>query len=387
MALPTSTAEIRAKQTPQGAVDPNVKIPKSVLDAGARSEAIQRAVAGEAEPSVAAQVAAAEGGEKPPEQQPPPEGQPAPIQEPPPQGQVSPEDDASWERKFKSLQGRENAEIRRQREAITQLSNRLEQVERERQMQPAPPQQQETPPQSLITEQEIADYGPEFVDVMRRVAAETAARTAEPLNNEIQNLRAAMGHVQAETGNAFLQRMNSTISAAVPNWSDLNKDPRFIQWSQLPDIFSGAIRKQLMQDAWNSGDPHRVVAFFQSFLAEEAATNPQGNGQRSPPASRMVVSADAQIPPSLTPGAPLDLSTLAAPGRAHSAGGNPAEKPVYTAAEITRFYTDVANGRWRGREQQQAAIDADIIQAQREGRILIDQRTQQPRDPHSPTWR
>ena len=253
-------------------------------------------------------------------------------------------------------------------------------MERERQVQPPQPQQ-ETPQPSPLTEQEINDYGPEFVDVMRRVAAETAG----PLNEEINRLRAAMGHVQQETGNAFLNRMNSSIGAAIPNWADLNKDPRFIQWSQLPDVFSGAIRKQLMQDAWNSGDPHRVAAFFQAFLAEEAATNPQaGNGQRVPPPSRMVVSDTASpvaIPP--TSGAPLDLSSLAAPGRAHSAGGsNPAEKPVYTAAEITRFYTDVKLGRWRGREQQQSAIDHDIMLAQREGRIIVDQRTQPPKDPY-----
>ena len=379
MALPTSTAEIRAKQLPQGAVDPNVKIPQQILDAGKRSEAIQHAIAGTAEPSVATEMETANGKDSGEHQEPPPQSQnqPAPVQEPPLQGQTPPEDEQSWERKFKSREGRENAEIRRQREAITQLSNRLEQMERERQYQPPP---QETVQPGSLTEQEINDYGPEFVDVMRRVAAETAG----PLNEEINRLRAAMGHVQQETGNAFLNRMNTSIGAVIPNWADLNKDPRFIQWSQLPDVFSGAIRKSLMQDAWNSGDPHRVAAFFQSFLAEEAATNPQaGNGQRVPPPSRMVVSdnpSPVAIPP--TPGAPLDLSTLAAPGRAHSAGSNPAEKPVYTAAEITRFYTYVKLGRWRGREPQQQAIDHDIMLAQREGRIIVDQRTQPPKDPY-----
>ena len=64
---------------------------------------------------------------------------------------------------------------------------------------------------------------------MRRVAAETAG----PLNEEISRLRAQMGHVQQETGNAFLNRMNSTIGAAIPDWSNLNRDPRFIEWSPV----------------------------------------------------------------------------------------------------------------------------------------------------------
>jgi hypothetical protein len=207
------------------------------------------------------------------------------------------------------------------------------------------------------------------------------AETAGPLNEEIHRLRAQMGHVQQETGNAFLNRMNTSLESMVPRWAELNKDPRFIQWSQLPDIFSGAIRKSLMQEAWNSGDPPRVAAFFQAFLAEDAATNPQDGGRQStPPPSRMVVS-DTPMNPG-TPGAPLDLASFAAPGRAHSVGGTPAEKPVYTSADISRFYEDVKLGRWRGREQQQRAVDQDIMQAQREGRIITDPRTQLPRDPY-----
>ena len=56
MAMPTTAAELRAKPVPQGGVDPNVKIPQQILDAGKRSEAIQQAIAGAAEPSVAAQI-------------------------------------------------------------------------------------------------------------------------------------------------------------------------------------------------------------------------------------------------------------------------------------------------------------------------------------------
>jgi hypothetical protein len=377
MALPTSNAEIRNKQVPQGMVDPNVKIPQQILDAGKRSEAIQREIAGTSEPSVAAQIEDGKSDGQPPQGPQPPLDTPA-------QQQPPPEDEQTWQQKFRSLAGRTESEARRARDAITQLSNRLEQVERENQLlkntsQPEPNGHMTTNGINgqALTEDEINDYGPEMVDIMRRVAAETAG----PLNEEINRLRAQMGHVQQETGNAFLNRMNSTIEANVPGWSNLNRDPRFIEWSQLPDVFSGAIRKQLMQDAWNSGDPHRVAAFFQAFLKEEAATNPQGQSQqRTPPPSGLVVS-DIPMDPR-TSGAPLDLASLAAPGRAHSAGGTPAEKPVYTAADITRFYNDVKLGRWRGREQQQAAIDQDISLAQREGRILVDQRTQLPRDPY-----
>jgi hypothetical protein len=386
MAMPVTVAELRRTTAlASGTVDPNVKIPQHVIDAGKRSELIQRSMNGEAEPSVAAAVenGQAQGnGEAPPplapngapQEPPPPNGSAAAPQE----GDEQPGQPVNWEERYRRLHGRHEADTRRAREAVNLLSQRLDQMEREngqlRATQPlAPPPEQ---PAQALTEQEIADYGPEFVDVMSRVAQATAA----PLQHEIQSLKGQLGHVQQETGNAFLTRMDATISAAIPGWADLNNDPRFVSWSKLPDVFSGAIRKTLMQEAWNSGDAHRVVAFFQAFLAEEAATNPQGSNGQMRPVPRTV---DALTPPAAPTQPQMSLETFAAPGRAHSAGSAPVEKQYYTAAQITKFYTDCAAGRWRGHEQQRAALDADIMLAQREGRIIPNPRNQAPRDPFS----
>jgi hypothetical protein len=267
------------------------------------------------------------------------------------------------------------------------MGNRMTQLETENTSlrgRVQPPPDPNNPLVSLITEQEIADYGPDFIDIVRRAVKEAT----DPLHAEIGGLRGQLGQVQTETTNAFMSRMNSALNAAVPNWEGLNRDPKFIQWSQLPDVFSGAIRRVLMQDAWNSGDPNRLIAFFRAFLAEEAATDPQAAGATRQPVMQTVVTPTpvpaatvAQVSASpLHPGQPhLHLSDLAAPGRAHSAAGLPAEKPVYSPQDITRFYTDVAAGRWRGREQQAQAIEADIMVAQREGRILPN--TSQPAPP------
>lgn len=392
MTQPVTADGLRNRTASPGSVDPNVKIPRHVLEAGKRSEEIQRRVFGTAEPSVAENMVKAAGEPVPPGTTVPvpmEPGMPVPPQEPvtppsneppaPPQA-AAPAEPVDWEQRYKRLHGRHEADTKRNREAIAQLSERVEQLSREngalaaRGAAPAPAQVE-----SLLSEQEIQDFGPELVDVMRRVAAEVAA----PLNAELHTLRSGLGQVQQETGNSFVTRMNTEIGAAVPNWATLNKTPEFIAWSQLPDVFSGAIRKQLMQEAWNSGDAPRVVAFFRAFLAEEAATNPQGGNPQPRPAPRTVVTSEPTLIPPAQPAPALDLSTLAAPGRAHSAGGQPAEKPVYTSADITRFYTEVASGKWRGREAQRAAIDADIAQAQHEGRIIQDQRNVLPRDQYA----
>jgi Mor family transcriptional regulator len=180
-----------------------------------------------------------------------------------------------------------------------------------------------------LTEQEISEYGPEFVDVLRRAAAEVAG----PLQAEIQHLRAQLAPVQNEVGNAFLTRMNATISAAVPNWQELNRDARFIEWTQLPDVFSGVVRQQLMQQAWNEGDAARVIAIMRAYLAEA------GGGQGG-----------------YYPNTALERRRTD-------------DRPVYAKQDVTRFYTEVATGRFKGTEAERRQIDRELSIAAAEGRI------------------
>jgi hypothetical protein len=369
MAQPV-TAEVLRSKAPQAGVDPDIKVPQVVRDAGARSEAIQRALIGDAEPSV---LETPPNGEAPP----PPEvvsappGEPQPPPQPPPQPEppVPPEE---WERRFKAMKGRYD-QLSEQTTGMSEMLQRL-QSENAILRQPATPPNGATPGTPLVTEQELADYGPEFIDVVRRAATEVAA----PLQAEIAHLRSQLGTVQQETGNAFLTRMHATIGGIVPDWEQINRDQRFMDWVKLPDMFSGAIRQQLMQEAWNNGDAVRVAAFFRAFLAEAAAVDPQRGTHAQPPPPSMVPAREPGAPGIVPLATRLSLDQLAAPGRAHSGTQQPASKPVYTAQDISRFYTECAAGKWRTREGERAAIDADIIAAQHEGRIISDQRTVRP---------
>jgi hypothetical protein len=366
MAQPVTAETLRAKP-PLGGVDPDIKVPQAVRDAAARSEAIQRAVTGQAEPSVLPESG-------------PETSQPSPSTEQPesptaagevfsPEPETLPPDEL--ERRFKAMGGR----YERMREQIGQMAEQLQRLQNENSILRQPSPQSGAPPNTpLLTEQEVADYGPEFIDVVRRAASEVAA----PLQAEIQRLRGEMGSVQAETSNAFLTRMHATIGGLVPEWQDINRDQRFIQWVQLPEVYSGVIRQQLMQEAWNNGDALRVAAFFRAFLAEAAAVDPRQGAYAQPPPPSMVPAQQPGAPGMVPLATRLSLDQLAAPGRAHSGTQQPASKPVYTAQDISRFYTECAAGKWRTREADRAAIDADIIAAQHEGRILPDQRTIRP---------
>jgi hypothetical protein len=114
----------------------------------------------------------------------------------------------------------------------------------------------------------------------------------------------------------------------------------------------------MLKDAYSRNDTGRVAAFFNGFLAEEAATRPASVQTPQP--------APAEAP------AKVDLKDLAAPGRAKSAAGAssaPAAKPIFTRAEIAAFYADQVQGKFRGRDADAARIEQQIWEAQREGRI------------------
>jgi len=361
MAEPTSADELRNK-TPPAAADPNVSIPKAVRDAGKRAEIIQQNLIGEAEPSIVNEQAPPNGHLPDTGNEPPGE-----VQLQSPDGFAPQEGDTQedWQRRYNAMKGRADA----QTEQMHQMAEQLQRMQVQMNSHTPAPQRADAPGK-LLTDQEIEDYGPEFVDVVRRAAAEVAT----PLYNEIQHLKGQLGTVQNETANAFMTRMNATIGGLVPDWQQLNNHPSFIQWVGLPEVYSGVIRQKLMQEAWNNGDAQRVAAFFRAFLAEEAAVDPRGAGMGAQPQR-----ATAYVPSPVPVHRPT-LDTYAAPGRAQSGAQSPTDKPVYTAQDITRFYTDVAAGKWRTREAERAAIDADIISAQHEGRIIPDQRTVRPMD-------
>lgn len=143
----------------------------------------------------------------------------------------------------------------------------------------------------------------------------------------------------------------------LPNWREVNTDPDFLSWLKLPDPYSGVIRHELLKTAYERNDTPRVLNFFQGFLSEEAVLAPADSG----PDFRSSAATQDKVP----------LANFAAPGRAKTAAasGAPAEKPVFTRAQIAKFYADVASRKYAGREAEKDRVENQIFDAEREGRI------------------
>jgi hypothetical protein len=229
-------------------------------------------------------------------------------------------------------------------------------------------------PRKYITPQDEKEWSVELIDMARRAAKEVAEAELAPVRGEIGQVRNSLGNVQNHFVMDGRQEVWNTLAREFgPDWDDtINKDPGFNQWLGQIDPMTGLQRKNILEHAFNNGEASRVVATFKRYQAELAASGPvqtgrssSGNGAESLESSNATYSRGN---PATTP--TVDLASLAAPGRARPGQTQaPPDKPIITGAEIAQFYSDVTKGKYKGHEELQAQVEAQISEASREGRI------------------
>jgi hypothetical protein len=258
-----------------------------------------------------------------------------------------------WEHRFLSMQGRFQAAQRTigsMQEQMQQLGDEL--VRTQQTLQNPRSAEPAQTPANLITPEDEAAYGPELIDLASR-----AARAA--VGPEIDAIRHENAELKQRVTAQNRQDMFMALDGAVPDWRTINKNHRFISWLRLPDVYSRQVRQSLLNEAYQAADAPRVLEFFRGFLRDETAT---GNAETVPHAEPQPAPRIAAVP----------LASLAAPGRARPATGDtpgPADKPIFTRAQVRRFYADVRRGVFAGRETEKARQENEIFAAQREGRL------------------
>ena len=231
-----------------------------------------------------------------------------------------------WKSRYYGLQGRYTSAqktIGEMQEQMTQLGNELLQAQQyvrpRQEEQSAPPPSQVT---NYLTEQDVQNYGSDLVDFTQRAAAQALAPTLAQIEQQNAELQRRIA-VEAR------RSMDARVEQAVPNFREIDRDPRWHRWLLGRDVYSGRIRQQLLNEAISTADASRAIHFFRGFQNEEAAT-----GQSAPPPSSQQV-----LPPHREPA--IDLATLAAPGRARPATGGdpsvPSDRPIYTRAQVAQL--------------------------------------------------
>ncbi len=280
-------------------------------------------------------------------------------------GGTSDEDDPNSEtyaQKWRTLQGMYNAEVPRLHTQNRELTGRVQQMEQllatmsAAQTRKVDPR---LPTESLVTEQDRNEYG-ESIDMMRKVSREELI----PVAQEIAALKNLMAQIQSNVV-PQVQNLTSRQSASaeqhfwgeltrtVPNWRQTNDDAAFQEWLLAIDPLSGISRQTILEDAQRNLDVDRVANFFSIWNEMNGRSNVAQNTNRQASAS--------------------ELERQVSPGKGRSTGapaGSSAK--TYTPEDIKKFFADVRQGAYKGREAERDRTERDIFAAQREGRIVAN---------------
>jgi len=279
------------------------------------------------------------------------------VQQPPTkmeQKVEEPKSEEDYVQKYKTLQGMYNAEVPRLHSQNRDLTNRVQQLEQLLASMNAQPSKDEPAQEKYVTDSDIEEYG-DSIDMMRKVSREelsAAARKIAELEGTIKQLQSSVvpqvQQVAQRQAASSEQQFWSDLTAAVPDWRDINDNPDFQSWLLQVDPLTGINRQTYLEDAQQNLDSRRVASFFETWSGL--------SGKSTVAQNKNVTNSE--------------LERQVAPGRAKS-GGAPTNNSakMYAPGDIKKFFEDVRKGRYVGKEAERDRIESDIFAAQREGRI------------------
>lgn len=265
----------------------------------------------------------------------------------------SDENNDTYAQRWRSLQGVYNAQKRQLDETQSRLAN-MEQLIT--QMQTVPMDNYRP---AHVTEKDMSEYGEDMVEFARRVTREEVVPLAQAVQQLMSRIDELQGVVPVVQKVAHQQAQNThekfyaALSARVPDWQKVNENAGFHNWLLSADPLSGLQRQTLLTDAHNSLDLPRVVSIFETWKRENGvATAPSATAK-----SASVSKLERQIAPGRTSG---------------TTPPSAAEKKQWTRQDITAFFKDKMDGKYKGREDEARRLESDIFLAQREGRVVLN---------------
>jgi DNA repair exonuclease SbcCD ATPase subunit len=267
--------------------------------------------------------------------------EPTPVEE---VVQVDPNDE-TWEHKYRSAQGRYNAEVPRLHKQIKELSGEVAQLQQRLDQITATPAQPEISPVDELRAKYGEAYGDDLAKDTEALARAIATKELEKAAKRVEELERQMQETQASGAQA---QFFSTLAARVPNWQDVNAEQGWLAWLGEFDPLVGATRQDVLDYAQSQADADRVAAIFETYLLTR---------QQAPRAAPQApVANTGYLQEQLVPRSQGTAPSVSQPNRR-----------IYTEAEISQLL-DVRNMRKLPMDQQRA-IRHDIDLAVAEGRI------------------
>ena len=257
---------------------------------------------------------------------------------PHPEPQEVPEE--KWEHKYRRLQGKYDAEVPRLHAQVRELQGVLAQMQQQMQA-PPPPAEQPKEPDKYVSDEDVANYGEDFVDIQRRI---TLDATRE-LRKQVEELKAQLAQQGSQVQSVSFE---ARLLKAVPDFEQINADPAWIEWLNEVDPLIRGPRRAIAQQAYANGDVEAVKSYVDLWRKSQAPAQP------APAVSRQ-----------------QELQRQVQPSRATTSAPSSGAKKTYTMGEAEALFNRIQHLTAQGRIDEAKRLDAEISAAYAEGRISV----------------
>lgn len=250
-------------------------------------------------------------------------------------------DEKAWEQRYKTLQGMQQAEVRSHKELKHQFEELQAEVEELRKP------REVAAPISLVSDEEIVEFGADLLDVQRRITREEMTPVLAQvtrLEQENKALRKQMGNTDAQVASSAFEQK---LALAVPDFDTINDDPKWAAWLDDVDPILRGPRRIVAQAAYARGDIEAIASYVGMFKS-----------------TGKPVSAAATT-------AASELKSQVAPMRSVSGTKElgDAQLRIYSEAETSKLFDKVGLLYRQGKTEEASKLDTELTLAYHQGRV------------------
>ena len=269
-----------------------------------------------------------------------------PVQEPPePEAHPQVAESDPWERRYRVLQSKYDAEVPRLHAQNRELYQQVAAVQQQVEALGTPAK---TPAQSvLVTDSDKESFGEDLVDLMDRVARQHTDRYEAELASLRAKLAAvdtASSHVAAQQAESVNDRFWSEVAKQIPDWGDVDSNPDWVSWLDSRAVGSKSTYRQLAESAIQGRDATPIAELVSLWK------------------QHMGVPVNAHR----TPNPPKELQRQVSPSKSRTSTA-PATERAWTWSEYERAYDPRLSLTMTAAEIEQLQSDAE--KAVRDNRI------------------
>ena len=206
---------------------------------------------------------------------------------------------------------------------------------------PPPPAEQPKEPDKYVSDEDVANYGEDFVDIQRRITLDAT----RDLRKQVEDLKAQLAQQGSQVQSVSFE---AQLLKAVPDFEQINADPAWIEWLNEVDPLIRGPRRAVAQQAYANGDVEAVKSYVDLWRKSQAPAQP------APAVSRQ-----------------QELQRQVQPSRATTSAPSSGAKKTYTMSEAEALFNRIQHLTAQGRIDEAKRLDAEISAAYAEGRISV----------------